>query len=232
MAGKLSAKSLSSLTIRPYCAADHDAVVQLYLNGMISYSFEGEDEASKTLWGQVRKASVDGDLADIDDSYSARGGNFWVAVVPTDDNQEEVVGMVGLQPRSEVVGELRRLSVKEGFRRLGLGRKLLRHVENWASASGFERVELSTGMTMYRAVAFYKAEGYTLTHTTIFQQGTQHEEAHFFFPILLNYRLKYFLVPAVAFCPSLNHVNRKTMTTMDVIYALKHQGETIYGFTV
>ncbi|KAG6954626.1 hypothetical protein JG687_00011696 [Phytophthora cactorum] len=26
------------------------------------------------------------------------------------------------------------------------------------------------------------------------------------------------------------HANRKTMSTMDVIYALKHQGRTLYGF--
>ncbi|GMF31549.1 unnamed protein product [Phytophthora lilii] len=26
------------------------------------------------------------------------------------------------------------------------------------------------------------------------------------------------------------HANRKTVTTMDVVYALKHQGRTLYGF--
>ncbi|KAL3658424.1 hypothetical protein V7S43_016557 [Phytophthora oleae] len=165
----------TNLTIRQYCSADHGAVEQLYLNGMISYFYEGEDEASKKLWGQVRQASVKGDLADIEGVYLTRGGNYFVA---TADGNEEVIGMVGLQRHSGDVGELRRMSVKEGFRRSGVGRELLFHLENWARDHGFKRVELSTGLDMTRAVEFYKAHGYTLTHTTVFTSGMAHEEAH------------------------------------------------------
>ncbi|KAE8881951.1 hypothetical protein PF005_g11469 [Phytophthora fragariae] len=32
---------------------------------------------------------------------------------------------------------------------------------------------------MTNAVLFYKAQGYTLTHTTIFTPGMPHQEAHF-----------------------------------------------------
>ncbi|KAG6615413.1 putative acetyltransferase (GNAT) family [Phytophthora cinnamomi] len=171
-------QSLADVTIRPYCAADHKAVVQLYVDGMISYSFEGEDEASKALWARVRQASVDSDLADIEGVYFASGGQFWVAVVRTDDGEEEVIGMVGIQRHRDDVGELRRMSVKDVFRRMGLGRKLLHHLQDWAKARGFKRLELSTGLTMTRAVQFYKSQGYTLTHTSVFTPGMPHQEAH------------------------------------------------------
>ncbi|GMF42151.1 unnamed protein product [Phytophthora fragariaefolia] len=110
------AQRVTTAIIRPYCGADHDAVVQLYLEGMISYSFEGEDEASKVLWARVRQASVDSDLADIEGVYFARGGHFWVALARTEGEDEQIVGMVGLQRHSDDVGELRRMSVKAGFR--------------------------------------------------------------------------------------------------------------------
>ncbi|KAG1700698.1 hypothetical protein DVH05_011557 [Phytophthora capsici] len=168
----------TNMTIRQYCSADHEAVVQLYLNGMVSYSYEGEDEASKKLWEQVRQISVNGDLADIENVYLTRGGNYYVATVCTNGDNEEIVGMVGLQRRSDDIGELRRMSVKKGYRRSGVGRKLLFHVENWARDHGIKRIELSTGLGMTRAVEFYKAHGYTLTHTTVFTPGMVHEEAH------------------------------------------------------
>ncbi|KAF1780968.1 Acyl-CoA N-acyltransferase [Phytophthora cactorum] len=72
---------LANLAIRQYRCTDHDEVVQLYLDGMRSYAFEGEDEASETLWEQVRQASVNSDLADIEGVYLTSGGNYWVAVV-------------------------------------------------------------------------------------------------------------------------------------------------------
>ncbi|KAE9009695.1 hypothetical protein PF010_g10808 [Phytophthora fragariae] len=146
---------------------------------MVSYSYEGEDEVSKALWAQVRQASVDSDLADIEGVYFANGGQFWVAVARTEGADEQVIGMVGLQRHSDDVGELRRMSVKDGFRRVALGRKLLHHLQDWARSHGFKRVELSTGLTMTNAVLFYKAQGYTLTHTTIFTPGMPHQEAHF-----------------------------------------------------
>ncbi|KUG01816.1 N-acetyltransferase CML2 [Phytophthora nicotianae] len=171
-------QQLANLVIRQYRSLDHEEVVQLYLNGMRSYSFEGEDEASKTLWEQVRQASVNSDLADIEGVYLTSGGNFWVAVVSSSDREEEVIAMVGLQLHSGDLGELRCMSVKEGYRRVGLGRKLLKHLEDWAQTHGLKRVKLSTGMTMTRAVQFYMAHGYTLTHTTIFTPEMPHEEAH------------------------------------------------------
>lgn len=102
-----------------------------------------------------------------------------MAVARTEGGEEDVVGMVGLQRHSDDVGELRRMSVKDGFRRMELGRRLLQHLQDWARARGFKRVELSTGLAMTNAVEFYKSQGCTLTHTTIFTPGMTHEEAHF-----------------------------------------------------
>ncbi|RLN71823.1 hypothetical protein BBJ28_00016121 [Nothophytophthora sp. Chile5] len=161
MARFAQATDLASLVdIRPYQVTDHDAVVRMYVDGMRSYSFHDEDEASKAQWEQVRKASVESDLADIDGWYMAQGGNFWVATVSTDNRQEELIGMVGLEPPCGGVGVLRRMSVKEDYRRFGVGRKLTTNLELWAVDHGFRRVELTTGMSMTRAVEFYlRADG-------------------------------------------------------------------------
>ncbi|ETI33047.1 hypothetical protein L917_19421 [Phytophthora nicotianae] len=56
-------------------------------------------------------------------TYSKPGGNFWVAtprLKPT-----EMVGIVGLESQDANAGKLRRMSVKENYRRRGVGHLLI-----------------------------------------------------------------------------------------------------------
>ncbi|KAL3658427.1 hypothetical protein V7S43_016560 [Phytophthora oleae] len=64
--------------------------------------------------------SLKTDLSNIVDTYIRPGGNFWIAV-PRDE-PTLVVGMVGLEPKPNSKGELRRMSVKSTYRRYGIGR--------------------------------------------------------------------------------------------------------------
>ncbi|EGZ16528.1 hypothetical protein PHYSODRAFT_375526, partial [Phytophthora sojae] len=105
--------------------------------------------------------SLSSDLADIEGTYIAPGGNFWVATPKTAPN--EVVGMVGLELKDNKEGELRRLSVKGTHRRLGVGQKLIAALEQWARESGLRKVWLTTVGVMDKARAFYPSVGYEQT---------------------------------------------------------------------
>ena len=67
--------------------------------------------------------------------YIKSGGGFWVI---EDDATRAVVGMVGFEKLSEPAntGELRRMSVSDSARRAGIGRKLVRLVEEFAAENG------------------------------------------------------------------------------------------------
>lgn len=152
------------LRIRQYMAADHVTAVTLFTEGMRSYAgHQGEGNLRYIQW------SLETDLADIHGTYITPGGNFWIASLEsettTEGKGEEVIGMIAYQPKAEGDGELRRLSVKSAYRRFGIGKILVRYLEQWAHAHGFKTVSLNTGTVMHDACLFYKKIGYTLTKT-------------------------------------------------------------------
>lgn len=140
--------------IRQYAAADFDHVVDMFVEGMLDYPAQKD---TPFMDGYIQR-SLDTDLRSIHDTYIARGGNFWV-VTPEDD-ASLIVGMVGLEAKPNREGELRRMSVKRDYRRYGIGRMLLNHLERWAAANGFRKVWLTTGAVMDKARVFYESNGY------------------------------------------------------------------------
>ncbi|GAB9469998.1 N-acetyltransferase cml2 [Globisporangium polare] len=174
----------SRLRFRQYTAADHATVVTLFAEGMRSYAgHQGEGNLRYIQW------SLETDLADIHGTYITPGGNFWIASLASETTAgdeaepEEVIGMIACQPKAEGDGELRRLSVKSAYRRFGIGKILVRHLERWATANGFKTVSLNTGTVMHDACLFYKKIGYTLTKT---EHTSGHYELAFFCKQLLD----------------------------------------------
>lgn len=156
----------SAVCVRQFQHGDAAAIAELFAEGMNSYPAH-QNEYNAAYVASCLRA----DLADIDAAYMATGGNFFVAtmsVVPQavqgDDDEQVVVGMVGLErlpsTSGEVVGELRRLSVRADCKRFGIGRLLVARLERWAKASGFTRIDLSTGVVMREANTFYAKVGY------------------------------------------------------------------------
>jgi GNAT superfamily N-acetyltransferase len=67
----------------------------------------------------------------------------------------------GLRTLAPGVGEIKRMFVAAPARGRGLGRRLLRALEQRARAAGHERVRLLTTPMLSEACALYAAEGYT-----------------------------------------------------------------------
>lgn len=144
--------------IRQFTSADATAATELFTEGMCSY--EAHQDAYNL---QYIASCLQADLADVQASYIATGGNFWVATIPAEPNSDDselVVGMVGIELTADGDAELRRLSVKCEYQSYGIGRLLVNHLENWARANGIKSVSLSTGTVMPEAIAFYTKCGY------------------------------------------------------------------------
>lgn len=101
------------------------------------------------------------DLKAISSAYSAKGGQFWVAV---DGADEAVVGCVGWSPSSDGPRpgwlELRKLYVARSYRRRGLASVLCGHVEQAARSRSAPGIELWSDTRFEDAHRFYARRGY------------------------------------------------------------------------
>ena len=72
---------------------------------------------------------------------------------------DDPVGCGGIQFRAGF-GELKRMYVRAGFRGRGLGRVLLRHLEDYARARGCLLLRLETGIYQAEAIGLYERAGF------------------------------------------------------------------------
>lgn len=65
-----------------------------------------------------------------------------------------------LRPRSESTAEIRRMYVHRDYRRQGLARAVLQHLETEAVRLGYSRLVLETGYKQLPAMHLYEAHGF------------------------------------------------------------------------
>ncbi|GMF14199.1 unnamed protein product [Phytophthora lilii] len=144
----------AKIVVRQFCKEDLPQVIQLFKEGMLNYPKNQQDPRLHEYIDNSLKT----DLSDIEGTYITPGGNFWIAT-PRDE-PTLVVGMVGLEAKTNNEGELRRMSVKSSHRRYGIGRLLISTLERWAAEHQFRKIWLTTGGVMDKARAFYTSTGY------------------------------------------------------------------------
>jgi GNAT superfamily N-acetyltransferase len=157
----------SGFDITPFEDDDIDDVRRIFATGMQLYSDPMPDTSPlKAFWGAYIQGALDSDVKDaksLRSVYFASGGHFWLVIDKraTDPNKR-VVGHVGLEGLGGGLCELRRMSVVAGTRRGGLGKKLVRKVEEYAAEQGFKEIMLTTGSIMAPAMALYTSCGWEL----------------------------------------------------------------------
>lgn len=99
---------------------------------------------------------TDSDLFDLESSYLAGGGAFELLV----DDDEQIIGTVGLMPHGPGVCELRKMYLEREQRGRGLGRQMLEHAIATARRLGFRRIELETESRLKDAIKLYQQFGF------------------------------------------------------------------------
>ena len=100
--------------------------------------------------------ATDADLEDIEQSYLARGGTFFVL----EDQDGSIIGAYGLYPLGNQTCELRKMYLHNSHRGRGLGKFLLDSALAEARRLGFGRMTLETASVLKEAVALYERYGF------------------------------------------------------------------------
>jgi len=131
--------------------------------GLRSANNKDRDNIAGLVFGILREydlkpdpACTDADIKDVESSYFARGGKFFV--LETEDGS--IIGAYGLYPIDEKTCELRKMYLHKAHRGKGLGKFLLEDALSKARQLGFERMILETASVLKEAIALYKSYGF------------------------------------------------------------------------
>ena len=101
-------------------------------------------------------AGTDADIKDIEHSYFARGGTFYVL----EEKDGPIIGAYGLYPVDKATCELRKMYLGSSYRGKGLGKLLLENALSKARQMGFKRMTLETASVLKEAISLYKSYGF------------------------------------------------------------------------
>jgi ribosomal protein S18 acetylase RimI-like enzyme len=131
--------------VRSFRRDDIQACTQLYVEGL--------------LGGKIAENDTGLDIDDIESAYMNKpGSHFWVAetVGVADGAAKQIIGMVGVQQHEDNVGEIRRLRVRQDFRRRGIGSALVEVALKFCRDRGYLKIALDTFMEREPAVKLFE----------------------------------------------------------------------------
>jgi len=134
----------SAPRLRRACNEDREGVTRLVYGVLEEYGLRPDPQAT------------DADLKDIEQSYFARGGAFFVL----EDERGSIIGAYGLYPTENQTCELRKMYLHKSHRGKGLGKSLLDSALAQARELGFTTVTLETASVLKEAIVLYESHGF------------------------------------------------------------------------
>jgi ribosomal protein S18 acetylase RimI-like enzyme len=127
------------VTIRSYLPRDKEPCQKLYREGLIG--------------GKIAENDTGLDIDDIPSAYLKSPNNhFWIA----ENQQGEVVGIIGVQEDEPGIGEIRRLRVRQDSRRRGVGSALMETAIKFCRERQFLKITLDTFMERDMALRLFE----------------------------------------------------------------------------
>ncbi len=102
---------------------------------------------------------TDSDISDVETNYINRGGLFEVLI----DENETILGTVGLYPMNAETVELRKMYFAKELRGNGFGKQTLQRMIEKSRELGFKKIYLETASQLVEAIALYKKFGFLPT---------------------------------------------------------------------
>lgn len=138
----------ASIEIRLATHSDQTALRELFQEGVIE--------------GQVPQNDTGADIDNFQAGYfSDEGGSsFWVAT-----HEDTVIGMVGVQKIAENSAEVRRLRVRKGHRRHGVGTQLMESALGFCRDKGYLKIVLDVRIERGPAITMFEKFGFVLSRS-------------------------------------------------------------------
>ena len=143
--------------IRSYEDTDYAQVVELFT----SINRELAPVEMRERFEQYILTSIDQEMSRLHEVFSeARRNAFWVV-----EAGDEIIGMFGIESRSDKSTELRRMYLDARYRGRGIAQRMLQCAETRAAELGFVKLILSTAEVQKAAISFYRKSGYQLVRS-------------------------------------------------------------------
>lgn len=107
-------------------------------------------------------------LAGITKLFQAEGSDMLVAKY-----KDEVIGMITMQrlissAEGDYIGQLEDLVVKDAYRKMGVGSRLINKMRSIAQEYSYKRIQLAADVDNSNALHFYNRRGFNKTHLNIY----------------------------------------------------------------
>jgi putative acetyltransferase len=137
--------SYHNFLIRSWTPADREAAAAVIRDTLAEYGLAWEPEGA------------DRDVLEVEASYIAVGGEFWVV-----EQQGQIVGTAAYYPveRGEKAVEIRKMYLLPAARGKGLGKYLLQELEKAIINRGFQAIWIETASVLKEAVKLYESSSY------------------------------------------------------------------------
>jgi GNAT superfamily N-acetyltransferase len=112
--------------------------------------------------GRLRGNDTGADIENLHEGYFADDGAsaFWVAC-----RGDELIGMIGVQKTRENTAELRRLYVRDAYRRQRVGTRLVEHAIDFCRHRGYLKVVLDVAFERSPAIGVLQKFNFTHVRT-------------------------------------------------------------------
>jgi ribosomal protein S18 acetylase RimI-like enzyme len=128
---------------------------KLETEGEISMAKELIIEYVKWLNHDLQFQNIDEELDNFPEKYKEPEGTFIIA-----KDNDNVVGCVAIKKLDNKICEMKRLFVKDEYKKNGIGKKLVEKIIEESKIKKYERMRLDTLSTMEAALNLYRKNGF------------------------------------------------------------------------
>ena len=135
----------NNFLIRDWMPCDREAAAAIIRDVLMEYGLPWEP------------SGADLDVLEVEAFYTALGGEFWVV-----EQQGQLVGTAAYYPieRGNKAVEIRKMYLSPAVRGKGLGKYLLRRLEQVIAQRGFQEIWIETASVLKEAVMLYESSEY------------------------------------------------------------------------
>ncbi len=157
--------------IREFALTDQSQIISLQEEFIAEFFPEFVNDQRKYLWNA--------DVYSIHEHYIKKGGKVWVVEV-----ESGIVGFGCLRLVNSNTAEIKRVRINHKHRGKGLGKSIIKQIENYCASSNISKVLVDTDDRFKAAKSMYSGMGYIVYRTETEIEDDREYTDHYYEKIL------------------------------------------------